>query len=64
VNTKDKFVVAVKEVSSPGHIKPGKILGSFRKREFAARDRYKLASRECPGSEWKVAIFHNGKCVD
>ncbi len=60
----EKFVVAVKDVVSPGVIRPGKVLGTFRKREFAARDFYKLASREHPGSEWKVAIFHGNKCVD
>jgi len=59
---KDKFIVAVKDVSRPG-IRPGKKLGSFRKLEFARRDEYKLTQKEGIAENWKVGIFYNGKLI-
>ena len=51
----EKFVVAVKDVSSGG-IKPGKVLGTYRTIDFARNDFYKLAGRAGLVS-WKVGIF-------
>ncbi len=59
---KQKYIVAVKDVST-GEIKPGKVLGQFRKREDAWQARFKLAEMACLRT-WKVGIFFNGKCLD
>ena len=58
----DKFVVAVKDVSVPGPIRQGKVLGRYRQLEFAERDFRGLAERAGLAS-WQVAIFRNGKFV-
>ena len=59
---KKKFVVAVKDVTKPGEIRQGKILGSYRQLEFAKRDHGSLARSE--GLEyWRTGIFQNGKLV-
>lgn len=61
MSDKNKFFVAVKDVSS-GSICQGKILGKYRKLEFAQRDRGKLA-RSAFVQIWVVGIFQNGKLV-
>ena len=59
---KDKFVVAVKDVSLPGQIRPGKVLGKYREREFAKRAQWSLAKRE-NRNIWQVGVFRNGKLL-
>lgn len=54
-------MVAVKDISS-GDIRPGKVLGKFRTREFAERDHSTLAIR-ANKQKWQVGIFQNGKCL-
>jgi len=62
---KDGVVVAVKDSKSvSGKILPGKVLGRYRKKEFASRDLQKLAQRAgFGGSCWRVGIFQNGKLI-
>ncbi len=61
---KEKFVIAVKNVQPGGPILLGKVLGEFRKREFADNDFFALANREVgAGNSWRVGIFQNGKLV-
>lgn len=60
---REKFVVARKDVSTPGQIKPGKILGKYRQKEFAYHDLHNLAKREgC--KPWQVGIFQNGRLLN
>ncbi len=57
---REKFFVAVKDVSAPGQIRQGKILGKYRELSFARRDHYGLARAEGLES-WKTGIFQHGK---
>lgn len=58
---KNQYIVAIKDVSS-GEIRPGKVLGQYRRKEFADRDQQKLARRA--GCEyWHVGIFFQDKLV-
>lgn len=60
---KDKYVVAVKDVSVPRQICQGKVLDKYREKDFAFNDRQKLARRaEC--AYWQVGIFFNGKLIN
>lgn len=62
VKNKDKFIVAVKDVSQPGQIRQGKILGKYREREFAERDKPTLARRQGLAN-WKLGIFQKGRAL-
>jgi hypothetical protein len=54
---KKSYLVAVKDTST-GKILPGKVLGRFRKLEFAEKAFYSLAIRECGHSRtWHCGIF-------
>ncbi|MDP2668266.1 MAG: hypothetical protein Q8P07_00295 [bacterium] len=60
--TKEKFVVAAKDISS-GEIRPGKVLGKFRKIEFALQAHRKLA--DAAGKKiWQTGIFQGGKLLE
>lgn len=61
---KGQYIVAVKDSTGPGPIKPGKVLGKYKKKENAERDFQKLAARECGWDRvWHVGIFHEGRLV-
>ena len=61
---KGSAIVAVKDTST-GKILAGKVLGKFRKLEFAQRDFQKLAVRECGWDMiWHCGIFVDGKLVN
>ena len=59
---KDKFIVAHKDISQPGQIKQGKVLGRYRKREFAERAKPNLARQENVPNYY-LGIWHNGRLV-
>ena len=59
---KEKFVVAIKETPPGKPIRPGKVLGEFRKKEFADKGFHSLVKAEGTDS-WRVGIFQNGKLV-
>lgn len=59
----DKFVIAVKDIEIGNRTLPGKVLGKYRKRADAERDRSNLASRA--GLQvWRVGLFQNGKLLE
>ena len=60
---KEKYVIAVKDVSS-GEIRPGRILASYRKFEFANRDFQQVAARAGYVSDcWRCGVFFRNKCL-
>lgn len=59
---KDKFVVAMKDTSQRGLIRPGKTLSRFRKKEFALHALPGLI-RSSGHKVYNIGIFHKGKLI-
>lgn len=58
---KSKFVVAVKDARGGGIILPGKVLGTYRKKEFAYKALPMLLRTNDIRDGWRVGIFVDGK---